>query len=724
MSTDLTGQVLPSGLEALGIPDWLPVAVDTETNGLYADDGARVSVVSLAWVDPAIVTDPDPERLREAVKTGEGVFEVAFPFSQGIWCGPPDRAVLKPSQQEDLFGSENPNLGLEEWAALTAWLYRRRFVVFHNAKFDMEKMRYAPMGWDQVYPDRRVLGIDFDLMLHRPQIWDTQVCCPKIWPTEETSSLKPTGARLWGLDATAEARALKPYLGPKTDPRYDLVPWAVIGPYASKDTNLTIRLAYTQWAILGYWGCWEREDAADLRRLCKREIAVMLALYRMERAGIPYNAHGSMQAAAVLESKRLHLEKQLPFRATTKEAGRFFFSDGQLSKPGGGIVQGLNLLPYKITEKGAVSFTAEVVDRLIKAYPEDTTAGRVARAWAEAQKYKTSINMWYLPYAQGLGSDGRLRTCFRQVTRGRGDEDGGTVSGRFSVERVNLQAIPHDYRLKAVEAAGVPTPRQLIGQAMSELVDDCQRRWHGWEFDLMQAELRVAASFARCTPMLEAFAKGADLHTDTTRELFPKVDVKSKEFGFYRQIGKRGNFSLCFGAAGQTFAGMVAKETGYQMSEQEADRVVETWNGIYPQYRRANDAWDRVAQSERRLVLAGDYGFATGGLRIFKWSEDTHKAFNQLVQGSLAEFLKSWLIEVTDGPVGKLASWVPGVGWVGLIMTIHDSLVALLPEGEDERYAGFITDAAKTVWQRFFNTPDPLGRVLPVDGGAEGKRWG
>lgn len=723
MSTDLTNQLLPSGLAGLDLPAWLPVAVDTETNGLYADDGARVTVVSLSWMDPAIVTDPDPERLREAVKTGEGVFEVAFPFSQGIWCGPREWGVLKPGQQEDLFEDENHNLHVQEWLALLAWLGSRQSVVFHNAKFDMEKMRYAPMGWPAHRCD---LGIDFE-RIPGIRIWDTQVCCPKIWPNETTSSLKPTGARLWGLDATAEARALKPYLGPKTDPRYDLVPWSVIGPYASKDTNLTIRLAYTQWAILGMWGEWAREDAAHLRWMCNREIHVMLALYRMERAGIPFDAHGSMQAAATLESRRAYLERQLPFRATAKEAGRFFFSSGQLSKPGGGIVQGLDLLPYKVTEKGSISFTAEVVERLIKAYPEDIVAGRVARTWAEMQKLKTSLSMWYLPYAQGMGPDGRLRTCFRQVTRGRGDQDGGTVSGRLSVERINLQAIPHDYRLKVGEDKtwAVPTPRQLIGQGMRDLQDEQGHRWHGWEFDLKQAELRVAASFAKCVPMLQAFMDGTDLHTYTTQGLFPRVDLKSKEFEFYRQIGKRGNFSLCFGSGGTTFAAMVAKETGYQLGEAEADRIVEDWNQMYPQYRRANDAWDRVVKSERKLVLAGDAGFATGGLRIFRWDEDTHKAFNQLVQGSLAEFLKSWLIEVTAGPVGQvLTRYESGVGWVGLIMTIHDSLVALFPEGEEEYFAGAVIDAAKTVWQRFFNTPDPLGRIMPVDGGADGKRWG
>lgn len=703
---------LPSDLPTL--PAGWPVAVDTETghlnkggSGLWADSGARLSIVSVAWIPPAIVKHPDPEVLRHAVKTGEGVQTRAFPFAQGIWFGPGE-TDLKPGQQPDLFSThlDNPNLGPADWATLNGWLRLGHRLIFHNGKFDLEKLRYAPLGWSSEHaPGVDLLGLTY---------WDTQVVAPIFWP-RETTSLKPTAARLWGEDETAEVDALKPYLGPKTDPGYDLVPWDVIGPYAAKDTNLTIRLAYQQWAMLGRW--WGDRDQRAIDQT-EREFKVMQILYRMERAGIPYDAAASMRAAATLGSQIAAVDRRLPFRPTDAQAKQFFFSERPVAKEGK-TTPSLGLLPYATTEKGNPQLTAEVVQRLVKDYPEHEPAGAAARLWAHRAKLDTAVSMWYLPYAQGIGSDGRLRTCFRQVTRGRGTEDGGTRSGRLSVERVNLQAIPHDYRLSAADW-GVPTPRELIGMAASQI-----QGYELWEFDLAQAELRVAAAWAKCGKMLSAIRHGRDLHGETTMELWPGMTKESSEWGFYRQLGKRANFTLCFGAGGETFGKMISKETGVILSSDESSTIVSKWNGIYPEFRRAIERWSRYVEEHRQVPLASRDGFATGRPRVFRRDEDDHKAFNQIVQGSLAEFLKDWLIEVQGICDEEGLGYVDGVGYTGLLLTIHDSLVALLPEGErEEQIAARIVGAAESLWEGFFGREDPAGRVLPINGTAEGKRWG
>lgn len=703
---------LPSDLPTL--PAGWPVAVDSETghlnkggSGLWADSGARLSIVSVAWIPPAIVRHPDPEVLRHTIKTGEGVQTRAFPFAQGIWCGPHE-TDLKPGQQPDLFSTQldNPNLGPADWATLNGWLRLGRRLVFHNAKFDLEKLRYEPLGWSTEHaPGADLLELTY---------WDTQVVAPIFWP-RETTSLKPTAARLWGEDETAEVDALKPYLGPKTDPAYDLVPWDVIGPYAAKDTNLTIRLAYQQWAMLGRW--WGDRDQRAIDQT-EREFKVMQILYRMERAGIPYDATASMKAAATLGGQITAVDRRLPFRPTDAQAKQFFFTERPVAKEGK-TTPGLGLLPYSTTEKGNPQLTAEVVQRLVKDYPETEPAGAAARLWAHRAKLDTAVSMWYLPYAQGIGSDGRLRTCFRQVTRGRGTEDGGTRSGRLSVERVNLQAIPHDYRLSAADW-GVPTPRELIGMAASQIPG-----YELWEFDLAQAELRVAAAWAKCGRMLSAIRHGRDLHGETTMELWPGMTKESSEWDFYRQLGKRANFTLCFGAGGETFGKMISKETGVILSSDESSTIVSKWNGIYPEFRRAIERWSRYVEEHRQVPLASRDGFATGRPRVFRWDEDDHKAFNQIVQGSLAEFLKDWLIEVQGICDEEGLGYVDGVGYTGLLLTIHDSLVALLPEGErEEQIAARIVGAAESLWEGFFGREDPFGRVLPINGTAEGKRWG
>lgn len=564
---------------------------------------------------------------------------------------------------------------------------------------DLEKLRYRPQCWEQGEGADRL-----DQLL-----WDTQVASSVIWP-EYYTSLKPTARRLWSHDEGAEADALQPHLGPKSNPRFDLVPWEVIEPYAAKDADLTIRLFYHQLDQLGML-----EDGPDdptLAALVDRETRFAKALYRMERAGVPFDPIGSLQAAEQLRTSAKLALSRLPFNGGINQAKKFFFGSGATS---------LGLPVSTITKTGQASLTDQVLDQLIDQYPDGTPAGQAARDYKQANQYNGAASRWYEPYALGTGKDMRLRCCFRQVSSGRG-ADGGTVSGRLSVERVNLQAIPHDYRLKAWPVA---TPRQLIGRAAEKLPG-----WELWEFDLQQAELRAAAAYAQCTPMLQMLANGSDLHGATTTSIF-NVSPESPEWGRWRQVGKRANFSCLFGVGAATFAQMVAKETGLYLSNDEAYLTVNAWNGLYPEFKRANAKWSQIATDKRELRLGSREGFWTGKRRVFTDSEVARaggkglsKAFNQLVQGTLAEFLRDWLLEVellmTSHGLGQHP--IEGVGWAGLVMTIHDSLVCLLPADRAALIADEITGLAERLWGEYFRV-DPLGRVAAVAGGADAARW-
>src|SRR5690606_30183761 len=147
----------------------------------------------------------------------------------------------------------------------------------------------------------------------------------------------------------------------------------------------------------------------------------------------------------------------------------------------------------------------------------------------------------------------------------------GTVSSRFSVERVQLQAIPHDYRLSEFEALdGIPTPRDLIGSGIPTGTGL-------WELDLINAEARVAALMAKDAKMLELIRTGADLHGETARALF-KVDPSSSQWNEFRQVGKRCNFGLVFGVGWQTLQTDIQVQTGILLTEAETRRIVRDWN--------------------------------------------------------------------------------------------------------------------------------------------------
>ena len=197
------------------------VAVDTETNGLFADDGARVAIVSVAWWHPS-----HRDNCPEYCYSPECVEAYSFPFDQGVR----DKPGRGKRFQLDLFQDDDINLPEVEWSALLVWLSDQDLVMA-NAVFDLEKLRVGTRHW---------AGIELEDQV----VWDTMLGNKELDPQYPTG-LKPSTERLFG-DTSDEQSALKPYLGPKEDPRFDLVPWDVIEPYATWDAIKTLRLAAQQ----------------------------------------------------------------------------------------------------------------------------------------------------------------------------------------------------------------------------------------------------------------------------------------------------------------------------------------------------------------------------------------------------------------------------------------------------------------------------------------------
>lgn len=583
-------EVLPAG-------DVGPVAVDTETNGLYADDGARVSIVSVAWIDPEVVADD--ERLMHAIRTGEGVIDYAFPFDQGRRDKFGTATELGQLFETDEIEGDY-NLPEAEWRQLMYWLAGQgRNLCYHNAKFDLEKLRVGTRHWP---------GEEFV----EQTLWDSQLTNKELWPTESTS-LKPTAARLWGESEAEEAAALKPYLGPKTDPRYDLVPWNIIGPYAAKDANLTIRLHWHQRMLV--------EEGQARPEWVARELEFMRCLYLMEKRGMPFDSVASLDACEQIQKYKDAVADRMPFEPSINGAKAYFF--GPPSKGG------LGLTPIETTPGGKPQLNDDVITRMEKMGVDGIEDYALWRRLDVAQ------SMWYRGYAEMTGTDGRLRTCFRQTF---------VKTGRVSVERFQAQALPHAGKLKLIPE-DVPRVRELFF-ARGEV---------GREVDLAQAELRVAAKKANCRPMLEMIEAGDDLHGITTTELFGTRPGDPSWFDD-RQVGKRANFSFIFRVGAQTFQETVRKLLGLELTIGECDDIIKKWNALYPEFRRIGYEYEEMAKKTRYVILAN------GKKAWFEPYETyTRPAFNKYVQGSLAELNKDWVLDTERRWPGRL------------IMSVHDS---------------------------------------------------
>lgn len=646
----------------------------------------------------------------EVHETPQGLMAaIALPFDQG----PEGKPGWNGQGTLDLFGAgtgEQVNLSESEWRDTMSWLLGgwggTKSLCGHNLLYDLIITQAGTRHWS----GEDLIGV---------ARWDTLLACRELWPTE-SGALKTTAARLWGEEQIEEQTALRRWLGPKTDPRFDLVPWDIIRPYAVKDAILTLRLLMLQLDLVGA-GESLSAGSNDPHWSLEREFEVMRLLVRMERRGLPYDRVSSLQVADGLRRYQRGLGERLPFRPTAPAAKKYFFgSPDEVTDRG---VRCLGLRPDKVSERtGSASLDTEAVGLLASRGVE------WAAEWGLYNKIEHAIGKWYQGYADACGADGRLRCRFRQT---------GTRTGRFSVERINLQALPHEYRLGAwrkVEQdpdwqgwmtggpdwSGVqreiPGPRDLIAKRVRELPG-----WSLWDLDLAQAELRVASMLAGCERMAALVRSGQDLHGATATALF---DVKpgDPDWSVMRQLGKRSNFSLLFDVGWRTFKASISKEIGLELGTAQAQRIVRDWKALYPEHVAAVH---RTMRRVARMPVGARYvELANGKHKYFGPGDDTHKAHNNRVQGSIGQLVLDWLLATERIVQANGIDRTPDGGQGGVVLTVHDSITLLLPDG----LAGAITSdcrqAAIDLWLEHFGHQDEGKFPAWIPGDVDIKEFG
>lgn len=657
------------------------VSVDTETTGLFPDDGAQVTVVSVAWHE------------------GDHVHEFAWPFNQGLY-GKPElerayfgvRSVETPlvdaSGEPILFKSgarkgepktkksrepvtwqealpPNPNLGPDDWKDLCRWLLRHDLSM-HNGLFDVIMMGTEVTCWSSPEIQWTVPGVD---LLDRV-VWETMLG-NRILDPQHPLGLEATAARLFDGGKTEEQDVIKAHLKSRRLPigkgHWHLADWNIMEPYAKGDASLTVRAARHQWRRM-------RHGEAKFSRM-HEEIARMRTLIRMERKGVPYDKETSLKWAEKLEERLEQIEDALPYETRPNAVRDFYFTEGKTDKG----APCLGLKPEKRTEiSGEPAIDAEVVQRLVdKKLP-------YTREYQEWRSTNDAVSRYYRGYAEAVGNDGRLRTRFRQTA---------VQTRRLSAERVNLMAIPHDHRLLVSDSkilTEAPSPRALIHAIPGyQLV----------HMDLKQAELRVATEYAECQTMWDILADGRDPHGETALALNLATGPEDPKWYKARSvIGKRSNFSLIFGIGPKLFRGDLGKN-GVHMSLSAVQGIHTDWNSLYPEFSRAikihmrtaeRDGWTRIRDDIRKYYTERE-----------KLFHDWHKAFNNRVQGNIGLFTQEWMVQADD--------YLDTQGLdptAGLMLQIHDALLVMVPEGpEGWAMAEHCADLARFMWQEWFTVP-------------------
>jgi DNA polymerase I-like protein with 3'-5' exonuclease and polymerase domains len=663
------------------------VVVDTETSKAHRDDGATVAVVSFAY------RDPEDSRL----------ISMAVPFDQGLNdlpLGPkkfdPTNHLDKAAQRrlkkwpEWALAEVAPNRPPEDFYRLLDQLQRFQ-LTFHNAKFDVDKLEVGLRGT----PGRN---------LEEQLDWDTMLA-QLVREPQMPKGLKPTAVRLELTDTgseDAESEALKPWLGPKTgknqDPRFDLVPWSVMEQYARVDAELTLLLKEYQDSTI------DPEADAQFWKHFGREMALCRVLLHMEDRGVGFDVEGCRAAAKVLTAEFNAVAQRLPFkggtgRPTPDSARKFFFksppefqpsydaSGNEIElevpveepiRPGTKDFRGLEPFKGKVTKGGKPQVDDEVVQRLVQ------LKAPWSEEYAEHEGLKSALSKWYEPWPALCGADGRLRTSHKQ---------GGTVSGRLAVGRVQLQAIPHDYLMPS---KSVPSVRSFFQP---------KPRHELWEFDVSQAEIRLATAAARCRPMLEGILRGEDSHSIATKLMF-EIDEDDRDWDQRRQVAKRCNLGILYGAGQKVIQEQLLKFTGIFYPLPQIKKWIDDWKRAFPEF---------VEALERAQEQAERWGFVrlfNGRERWFSDYEPSHKAFNQIVQGSLAEIMKDIMVEIDRLYPDEL------------LLQIHDSVLLEIWEGQVKERSFQICELMRAHFERAIWTPwEPGGEPVRVPFRSDAKQW-
>ena len=366
------------------------------------------------------------------------------------------------------------------------------------------------------------------------------------------------------------------------------------------------------------------------------EMPTSRVLLTIERNGVLIDGALLDKQSGELGIKMLALEAK-----AFEEAGQPF----NLSSPkqlGEILFDKKGIKPLKKTPGGAPSTDEETLAKLA----EDHPLPKIILEYRSVAKLKSTYTD-KLPRMVNAKT-GRVHTNYGQAI---------AVTGRLSSNDPNLQNIPvRTAEGRRIREAFIAPPGSKILSA-----------------DYSQIELRIMAHLSSDPGLLDAFAKGEDVHRATASEVFsvPRDQVSSEQ----RRYAKVINFGLIYGMSAYGLASNLGIENS--AAKLYIDKYFARYPGVaaYMQRTRA-EAHERGYVETvfgRRLWLpdirSGNQGRRQGAERA---------AINAPMQGTAADLIKLAMIAVQ--------------GWLEteklktrMIMQVHDELVLEVPDAELER---------------------------------------
>lgn len=400
---------------------------------------------------------------------------------------------------------------------------------------------------------------------------------------------------------------------------FNQVPLETAAPYAAEDADMTLRLHRKLWPKL--------EAEARLRELYEAlELPLIPVLGDIERTGVRVDVEMLKQQSSELAARMQEVEAEAhtlagePFNlGSPKQIQAILFDKQQLPV-------------LAKTPKGAPSTAEPVLQELALDYP----LPKLILEYRSLSKLKSTYTD-KLPQMVDPRT-GRVHTSYHQAV---------AATGRLSSSDPNLQNIPiRTAEGRRIRQAFVAEPGCLILAA-----------------DYSQIELRIMAHLSGDEGLVQAFAKGEDIHRATAAEVFG-IDPDAVTTD-QRRSAKAINFGLIYGMS----AFGLAKQLGIPRGE--AQQYVDLYFERYPGVK---------AYMESTRELARDQGYVETlfGRRLYlpdirarnaqRRQAAERTAINAPMQGTAADIIKKAMLSVHE--------WIKTeTDGVRMIMQVHDELV-------------------------------------------------
>ena len=482
----------------------------------------------------------------------------------------------------------------------------------------------------------------FDLMVLRNHGMDLS---PLVFDTMIAEWLVDPASRNLGLKNLAWAR-LHADMTPITDligTGKGQISMAAVGveqvaPYAAADADMTLRLVAALEPEL---------RSRELWRLFEEvEMPLVPVLARMEENGVALDLALLAEMSWDLAQRLGELEKEIygwvgyefNINSTQQLSDALF---GKLGLPANGL---------RKTSSGSYSTAVDTLEALKDKHP-------VVNLILEHRQL-SKIKSTYVDALPKLVNPktGRVHTSYNQT---------GTVTGRLSSSDPNLQNIP---------------VRTDVGRRVRNAFI-AESGWTLIKADYSQVELRILAHVSQDAAMLEAFARGEDIHATTASAVYgvPLSEVTPE----LRRVAKTANFAVTYGVTGYG----LAQSTG--LSQEEAEQFIRNYFARFPKVKEYLERTKKVA-AERGWVetLLGRRRYfpelkSTAPMHAQARAAAERMAINMPIQGTAADIIKIAMVRLQKALDERgLRS--------KLILQVHDELVLEAPEAEVEETSALV----------------------------------